>query len=229
MTEQEWVNSTDPNPMLEWLWNKPGNRKLRLFAAACCRHVWNRITDPTGRQAIESVEQFAEGKIAAEEMEHARQQHHSSGAWRVQRNAANAVSEACAIGVKDTAALVSAVGAAKYAAHAHTDKLEGGATSYKDPSWRPLWDSARKAQAGLVLDIFGNPFRPVTLDPTWLTTTVKHLAEAIYADRAFERLPILADALEDAGCTNADILNHCREPGVHVRGCWVVDLLLGKE
>jgi hypothetical protein len=69
----------------------------------------------------------------------------------------------------------------------------------------------------------------VTVDPTWLTSTVVSLATAIYGDRAFDRLPILADALEDAGCDNADIFNHCRQPGEHIRGCFVVDLLLGKK
>jgi len=77
-------------------------------------------------------------------------------------------------------------------------------------------------------EIFGNPFHPVTADPAWRTATVVSLATAIYDDRAFDRLPILADALEDAGCTNADILNHCRQPGEHVRGCWALDLLLEK-
>jgi hypothetical protein len=69
----------------------------------------------------------------------------------------------------------------------------------------------------------------LTLNPSWLTLTVRQLTQAIYDEGAFERLPILADALEDAGCDNADILNHCRQPGEHVRGCWVVDLVLGKE
>jgi hypothetical protein len=82
-------------------------------------------------------------------------------------------------------------------------------------------------------DIFGLlSFRPVTIAPSslvWNDGTVVTLAKAIYEDRAFDRLPILADALEDAGCTDADILAHCRQPGPHVRGCWVVDLLLGKE
>jgi hypothetical protein len=79
-------------------------------------------------------------------------------------------------------------------------------------------------------DIFGPlPFRPITLNPSWRTSNVTALAQSIYDDRAFDRLPILADALEDAGCDNADILNHCRQPGEHVRGCWVVDLVLGKE
>ena len=77
-------------------------------------------------------------------------------------------------------------------------------------------------------DIFGNPFRPVTLDPRWLTETVVALAAGIYADRAIDRMPILADTLEDAGCDHADLLAHCRGDGPHVRGCWVVDLVLGK-
>src|SRR5262249_49961028 len=87
----------------------------------------------------------------------------------------------------------------------------------------------RQGQAALVRDIFGNPFRPVTLHPAWRTANVTALAQAIYAERAFDRLPILADALEDAGCDNADILNHCRQPGDHVRGCWVVDLIWEKS
>ena len=77
--------------------------------------------------------------------------------------------------------------------------------------------------------IFGNPFRPVTFDPIWRTATVTSLAQAIYDERAFDRLPILADALEDAGCTCAEMLEHCRQPSQHARGCWVVDLLLGKD
>ncbi|HYH67899.1 MAG TPA: hypothetical protein VD866_24595 [Urbifossiella sp.] len=87
----------------------------------------------------------------------------------------------------------------------------------------------RAAQSILVRDIFGNPFRPVALDPTWRTEAVVGLATGIYADRAFDRLSVLADALEDAGCADADVLTHCRGPGPHVRGCWVVDLLLGKS
>jgi hypothetical protein len=84
-------------------------------------------------------------------------------------------------------------------------------------------------QVRLLHDITGNPFRPVAVDPAWLTSTVVSLAEGIYAERAFDRLPILADALQDAGCDSADILDHCRGPGPHARGCWVLDLLLGKS
>jgi hypothetical protein len=86
----------------------------------------------------------------------------------------------------------------------------------------------RRAQCGLLRDIFGNPFRPVTADPNWLTSSVLALARQVYEARDFAPMPILADALQDAGCDNPDILAHCRGPGPHVRGCWVVDLLSGK-
>ena len=90
-----------------------------------------------------------------------------------------------------------------------------------------------RVQTDLLRCIFGPlPFRPAFLAPSWLAWnngTAPKIAQAIYEDRAFERSPILADALEDAGCTDAEILGHCRLPGPHTRGCWVVDLLLGKE
>jgi hypothetical protein len=87
-----------------------------------------------------------------------------------------------------------------------------------DPDWRPT-----------IQDVFGNPFRPVSLDPAWATSTVVSLARQMYEGRDFSPMPILADALQDAGCANDDVLDHCRGPGPHVRGCWVVDLLLDKS
>jgi len=78
-------------------------------------------------------------------------------------------------------------------------------------------------------DIFGNPFRPIAIDPRWLTSTVVDLAAVIYQEKAFDRMPNLVDALMDAGCDNDEIIDHCRSGGLHVRGCWLVDLLLGKE
>jgi hypothetical protein len=87
----------------------------------------------------------------------------------------------------------------------------------------------REVAATLLREIFGNPFRPVTFDPTWRTSTAVAIARGMYESRDFSAMPILADALEDAGCDNADILTHCRdEKQVHVHGCWVVDLVLGK-
>ncbi|MCE9529888.1 MAG: hypothetical protein K8T89_01910 [Planctomycetes bacterium] len=83
-------------------------------------------------------------------------------------------------------------------------------------------------QAKLIREVSGNPFRPVAIDDRWLTSTVVDIAEAIYEERAFDRMPILSDALMDAGCDSEEMITHCRGNGPHVRGCWVVDLLLGK-
>ena len=80
----------------------------------------------------------------------------------------------------------------------------------------------------LFRDIFGNPFRPVAFDPSWRTSTAVALARQMYESRSFDRMPILADALEEAGCDEPSVLTHCRGDGPHVRGCWVVDLVLGK-
>jgi len=81
----------------------------------------------------------------------------------------------------------------------------------------------------LLRDVFGNPFRPVPYSREWHTSTAVAIAKGMYDSRDFSAMPILADALQDAGCDNSDILDHCRGPGPHVRGCWVVDLVLGKE
>jgi hypothetical protein len=83
--------------------------------------------------------------------------------------------------------------------------------------------------AAIFRDVFANPYRPVTFHPAWRTSNATALATSIYDERAFDHLPILADALEDAGCDNGDVLNHCREAGEHVRGCWAVDLILNKR
>jgi hypothetical protein len=87
-------------------------------------------------------------------------------------------------------------------------------------------------KAAFLRDLFGNPFRPLAINPAWLAWndgTVVKLAQSIYDDRAFDRLPILADALEDAGCNDAELLSHLRGPGPHVRGCWALDLILGRS
>jgi hypothetical protein len=87
----------------------------------------------------------------------------------------------------------------------------------------------RTLQTVYLRDIVGDPFRPKAIDPTWRTTNVRQLAQTIYQQRAFDRLPIVGDALEDAGYTSQDMLDHCRQPGLHVRGCWTLDLILGRE
>jgi hypothetical protein len=104
-----------------------------------------------------------------------------------------------------------------------------GGTSYVFPASRA---AELKIQADLLREIFGNPFRPTSIDPAWHTWnggTIPSLARAIYDEKAFDRLPILGDALEEAGCSDPEILDHCRREGGHVRGCWVLDLVLGRR
>ncbi len=100
--------------------------------------------------------------------------------------------------------------------------------AYGDSIEQPTTDE-RRVKAALLKDIFGNPFHPVEIDPRWRSSTVIDLARTIYEESVWERMPILADALMDAGCDSEDILSHCHHKGPHVRGCWVVDLLLGKR
>jgi len=227
MTEAEWNTCTDPRPMLEFLEGKASDRKLRLFAVACCRRIWHLLSDERSRKAIEVAERYAEGVVRGTELETAYE-----AACGVTNGVGNTWDAAQDLGSRYfSEAFDGVAGAAAYAAiwAANSDDLlDVGfvANAVTFASQAPT----RKDAAWLLQDVFGPlPFRLVTLDPIWLTNTVTSLAQAIYTDHAFDRLPILADALEDAGCTNADILNHCRQPGVHVLGCWVVDLLLGKE
>ncbi|OWK42130.1 hypothetical protein FRUB_04208 [Fimbriiglobus ruber] len=107
--------------------------------------------------------------------------------------------------------VINAVAVASHAARASDTKVE------------------EKAQINLIRDIFGNPFRPVIFDPTWLTSTAIALATQMYESQDFSLMPILADALQDANCCDDQVLGHCREPGFHVRGCWVIDLLTGRS
>ena len=101
-----------------------------------------------------------------------------------------------------------------------------------DPSPFFFWDTVTEEERiciEITREIFGNPFRPVDLDPRWLTSTVVDLASTIYDERVFKRMPILGDALMDAGCDREEILHHCLGDEPHARGCWVVDLLLSKD
>jgi hypothetical protein len=213
MTETEWLVCTDPQLMVGFLTDGAGSdRKLRLFGCACCRHVWDWLTENCFRDAVEVAERFADGQASSKELAVAKR---ISGA-ALERNGLAGVTgpRYCALG----------------SAWSCTRNPQTAALY-------PLWvfnDGAQRSWEVLLLrDIFGNPFRPIpSVPPVWLAwndSTIQKLAQTIYDEHAFDRLPILADALEEAGCTNADILNHCRQPGEHVRGCWVIDLILGKE
>jgi len=216
MTEAEWLASHNPGVMATFLRKRQNqrarrgtarNRKHRLFACACCRSLWSWLS-ATDREVVDFAERYADGHG----------QH--TDVWNRQKLVLNAA-------VLATLSLDSAVAVAMALNEHYFSSAQRAGDSHEAAT--EAFAQASSALASLLRDIVGNPFRPVTVDPTWQSNNVVGLAQAIYDDRAFDRLPILADALEDAGCTSPEILNHCRQPGEHVRGCWVVDLLLAKE
>jgi hypothetical protein len=223
MTEAEWLACTDPMPMLEFLRSKASDRKLRLFGVACCRRIWHLLRDERSRKTVEVAERFAEGTATEEELTQA--ENDANDVWNELAYAEGDVTDA------ETDASDAACGSACYAEGAIGAAGSASHSAVYALSYAGQQAVEQEGQCRLLRDLFGNPFRPVAVDPSWLTWndgTVVKLAQAIYDQRRFTDLPILADALEEAGCTDADILAHCRSEGPHVRGCWVVDLILGK-
>jgi hypothetical protein len=222
VTETEWLGSGDPAPMLRYLRERhTSERKLRLLACACCRRIWHLLPDPRSQRAVEVAERFADHRASLRELAFAR------------TNAVGAVGKAS--------------GGASWGAYWTTNNKASGpilnildATNVIVPQATKRCeadyaaDVAREShrQVGLVHEVFGNPFRPARVDShtlAWDGGLVRQLAEGIYEDRAFDRMPVLGDALEDAGCASEAVLSHCRDRHEHVRGCWVLDLILGLE
>ena len=223
MTESEWATATDPFPMLTFLEARGpvSRRKLRLFALAACRRWWHLLTDPRSRAAVEVAEHHIDG-LADE------------ATWdRAGLEARRAVTDAegpgeMLPGMRWKAAWAAWIACAPPGRPSPADHrtfvsvTASAPGSGLDPAEEPV------AHAAALRDLFGNPFKPVAFDPGWRTEAVVALARGIYEERAFERMPVLGDALEDAGCGDKEVLEHCRGQNVHVRGCWVVDAVLGK-
>ncbi len=236
MTERQWLRSTDPAKMLdclntlangtlaEWLErgepyeDRRNERKLRLFACACCRRVWHLLSDEKARAAVEAAEQYADGRIGKARLSAAcNAAYHAvpQSSWTEEFAVQHASRWATAGALDDV--LFYTPRAVAFG----LPRLQG----LKKADAKNVRQGEQAAQCALLRDIFGNPFRPVTADPAWMTPTVRKLARVIYDERTFDGLPVLADALEEAGCSDADVLSHCRGLEAHVRGCWVVDLL----
>jgi hypothetical protein len=217
MTEEEWLTCAAPQAMLEHLRDKATARKLRLFACGQCRQLWSHLSSLRSRRAVEVSESFADGRASQADLKKAwiKAAAFAEGFRKRFRLPAEATGWNS---LPETHAVHFVVFASGEPC-SHVAIYSDDSTAFVGDHWQRVF-----------LDIFGNPFRPVSLDAEWLTSTVVALATGIYAERAFDRMPILADALQDAGCTNEDVLNHCRDTSLtHVRGCWVVDLVLGKS
>lgn len=224
MTEAEWLARKSVTEMLHQLGQSLSPRKLRLFACACCRRQWEVLDGPF-RHVIEVVEGFADGMCPMAEVDEAlenasasfsRALSFSESSWRLSR-AARALSE-CANPLAGLAAQ-------------EASRRARAAVITSTNAERMCDETMQEArvQCDILRDISGDPFRPVTFASERRTSTVVALAAQMYETRDFAAMPILANALQDAGCDSDDIVNHCRDPHqAHVRGCWVIDLVLGK-
>jgi hypothetical protein len=256
VTESEWLASSDPAPMLEYLRGKVSDRKLRLFAVACVRRVGRLLIDKRSVEAVDLAERFADGLVPRRELTAKRKELNASVKGRgTSRFLVGAQKAALAADWPKPKAMVvaqawtwawecsrelmklDAVAAGREAAMSAECAAANDALEYwgEGDVLETTRAAERKVQAGLLRCVVGNPLRPRSaLDPAWRTPTVLSLAQAGYDERLLpsgelehERLVVLADALEQAGCTNAELLGHLRGPGPHVRGCFVLDLVLG--
>lgn len=178
MTEQEWLECTDPQAMLDFMFETASRRKIELYTSGCYRSVWNLLTDERFRNKMNIRDRYFDGLATEDELDFA-------------------------------------IKAAEDVPHQLV---------------LDAWDSVSpKRQIEILRDLFGNPFRPVVLENSWLAPKVVALAREIYDNRAIDRLPVLADALEEDGCQETDMLAHCRGASSHVLGCWLADLILGNK
>ena len=227
MTADEWETTADLKAMLAVRQVRNRKRPLRLFAVGCCRQLGKWVSDDTLWDALAACERFADGEIKESGL----------ARWVAAVNRARAAVQD-GPRKRDQRSREAALHTIFYTVHNH----RCGYTSADGTSNVPLHTlddhsgfSAKELARLRVLfphllrDVFGNPFRPVQFAKGWRSESAVSLARTAYDTRDFTLLPVLADALEEAGCDHAEVLSHCRGPGPHVRGCWVVDLVLGKS
>jgi hypothetical protein len=217
MTEAEWLTATDPAPMLAFLRGRASERKLRLFWVACAGSVWANIPGEV-REGVHTAERHADRLASQDALVAATVEVHSFPP-RCRRST----------GLDWFRSTAPEVVVAYWAALTSTlvwSRLSLGAVGIGP---QQALRSAGPHYPDLLREVFGNPFHPVTVNPSWVTPDVLALARGMYDSRDFSEAPALADALAAAGCADAAVLGHLRCGGVHVRGCWVVDAVLGLE
>jgi hypothetical protein len=239
MSEQEWLNAGN----VDLVWSElvrtgVSERKLRLFAIAYFRSVFGDYRGYSAEDISTCEERFREFRLSFNQLVRQMWASIDDAERRVDGVADGerppGIGGGC-FGDYDLGYYV-----ASFYAEAITGDIVGGFPEAVKidygcrilPKALPLIETDRAQRARMLVEVIGNSFRPIAIDPLWLSWddgTVRQLAERIYEERAFERMPTLGDALEDAGCTDEDILNHCRQSGLHFRGCWCLDLLLGKK
>jgi hypothetical protein len=269
MTEADWLAATELKPTLAVLSGKATERKCRLLEIACLRTLfWHLLTDTRSRTALEVADRHADGAATPDEVERAYGEASAAFEemrrryFPVHGGAPRSFSGGPVSAAQHVSHLLIDWTGGRFHPYRSVANAHWSLTAaYPLPEYPPAdetddeeddeaYDEAREAGFAImhaaeplvcrmVREVFGNPFRPVALDPSWLTwsdSTVRKLAEAAYNERQLpegtldpSRLALLADALEDAGCTEAHLLHHLRSPGPHCRGCWAADLVLGKE
>jgi hypothetical protein len=226
MTEAEWFTPGDLRKHVALMWSRNRARKLRLFGVACCRPLEPWIYDPVMAKALLRAELFADGQLSASTLKKWCQEVNGAE-WRRRHSLSKPRSNASIRHQYAHAAVYWACLETRHRRAAdpwmvlvYHNQVFGAALVRSGPAF---------AHTAL-LEVFGDPFRKVKFNTKWRTDTAVLLARTMYESRDFSAMPILADALQDAGCDSDDVLNHCRDTNrAHVRGCWVVDLVLGKE
>jgi hypothetical protein len=225
---KSWLAAISPRAGLDYLCSakacanrsKAGRRKLRLFLCACARRVWDLIPEGAHRKAVELGERLCEGENVAAQVAKLGDREFEGSLEH--RHAAH-TAMACVMTNIGHAVITGADAAAMAAAWAR----QMGKGGYNPQDYVASKAAEERAQSALLREVVANPFRPVAFSPNWRTDTVITLARLMYESRDFSAMPILADAIQDAGCDSAELLEHCRDANaVHVRGCWVVDLVL---
>jgi hypothetical protein len=243
MTESEWLSGTTPIQFLEHLRRsrKSSDRKLRLFTVACCRRVERWLLAKDQKDALNALERHADGIAMTDDLKIMRRNLHvvylideELGYDTRTQETAFCARSALAQAIQIAQSQITRVADQQplYETIRFTAQTAGCAAIILDEQngrTIPAQLAEHQALAAIVRDIFGNPFRPITINSSWLTSRVLALASGIYEEKAFDRMPILADALQDADCDNEEVLQHCRQAEEHVRGCWVLDSLTSRK
>jgi len=247
MTSKEWRRCNDPLKMIPALKGVASKRKGMLYLCGGCRTIWHLLYSISSQEAVEVAERFAAGLSSDQDLSYASWSAEvptfgydfEPGIWRrwhPDGSIPPSVKRLVEMGVltpaqleEDKPAVDNVVMNRLLAAASLAE-----AATYTDPFAHDWWHRylSRVPWPGdwLLRCVFGDPFLPfVFFSRAWLTPEVVNLARTIYEERAFERMPLLGEALKGADCTNQEILNHCRSERSHVQGCWVVDLVLGKS